>query len=276
MRIGVFDSGLGGLTVLHALRERLPGHDYVYLGDTARIPYGTRAPRTVVRYALTVASHLVDEGVEALIIACNTATAHALEPLQQAGSSLGLPVLGVIEPGVQAALSANPDGGPVAVLGTAGTIGGGAYQAALAARAPHLAQHAVPCPLFVPLVEEGWLSGPVPTQVAESYVGHLRGQAAVAILGCTHYPLLKGVLAEVLPGTTLVDSAQATAAAALARFGPGEGAGSVRYLVTDSEESFRAVGAHFLGETPDPVTWVDLAPAKPPFVVDEEAGGHSG
>ena len=267
MRIGIFDSGIGGLTVLSAMRQALPGHDLIYLGDQARIPYGTRSPITVVRYSLRVASYLHGLGIDALVVACNTASTHALPALRAAGDTLGIPVFGVIEPGVQAALAAHEQGA-VAVLGTQGTVTGAAYQHSLAERSPHLAVHAVPCPLFVPLVEEGWLHGTVPVDVAEAYVGHLRGKVDVAILGCTHYPLLKDVLAQVLPGTTLVDSASATADAVLAALGPGEGTGSVTYLVTDNVERFQHVGATFLGEVPTPVDWVDLGPAEPPFVLD--------
>jgi glutamate racemase len=265
VRIGVFDSGIGGLTVLQALRTALPGHDYVYLGDTARIPYGTRSPITVVRYSLAVASYLWEQGVDALVVACNTATTHALGHLQEAGRQVGMPVFGVVEPGVEAAIAAHRSGA-IAVLGTPGTVAGGAYQRALQARAPGVEVHAVPCPLFVPLVEEGWTTGEVPTQVAEAYVGHLRGRVDVAILGCTHYPLLVPVLGRVLPGTTLVDSARATADAVRRALGDAPGTGSVTYRVTDNVERFQEVGAHFLGEVPAPVEWVDLAPAKPPFV----------
>ncbi|MCB9672805.1 MAG: glutamate racemase [Alphaproteobacteria bacterium] len=265
VRIGIFDSGIGGLTVLAAARQAMPGHEIVYLGDTARIPYGTRSPLTVVRYSLAVASHLVQhERVEALVVACNTASTHALPALQAACQTLDIPVFGVVEPGVEAALEAHT-GGAVAVLGTAGTVGGGAYQRALAARAPTLEVHAVPCPLFVPLVEEGWLHGDVPRQVAEAYVGFLRDRATTVILGCTHYPLLTDVLGEVLPGARLVDSAHATARAVSAVLGAGEGSGGVEFLVTDHVERFQHVGAHFLGTVPSPVRWVDLGPAVPPF-----------
>ena len=266
MRIGVFDSGIGGLTVLRALRAALPGHHYTYLGDTARIPYGTRSPLTVQRYAMAVASYLHREGVDALVVACNTATAHALPQLQAAGAQAGIPVFGVIEPGVQAALAA-PGDGPIAVLGTEGTIRGGAYQAALLRHAPDRQVQAVACPLFVPLVEEGWTSGGVPEAVAQTYVGHLRGRASVAILGCTHYPLLRAVLDAVLPGTHLVDSASATAAAVKQVLGDAPGCGSVRYLVTDHIERFVSVGTRFLGAQPDPVTWVDLGEPTAPFAL---------
>ena len=269
MRIGVFDSGIGGLTVLAALDRALPEHDLVYLGDTARVPYGTRSPLTVQRYARRVSSYLHSDGVHVLVIACNTATAHALPTLQAAGAKVGVPVFGVIEPGVSAALSAHRTGA-VAVLGTEGTIRGGAYQRALATARPDLTVEAVPCPLFVPLAEEGWTDGEVPRLVAETYVSHLRGRVDTVILGCTHYPLLRGVLASVLPEATLVDSATATAEALREHLGPLQpGRGSRRYLVTDHVDRFQSVGARFLGRRPDPVTWVDLPEAAGPFAEPE-------
>jgi glutamate racemase len=144
------------------------------------------------------------------------------------------------------------------VLGTPGTIQGGAYQASLRHRRPDLVVHAVACPLFVSLVEEGWVTGEVPRLVAETYVGHLRGKVDTVILGCTHYPLLRPVLEQVLPGVTLVDSAASTASALAARLGAAPGKGSVRFEVTDNIERFQSVGALFLGEPPSPVAWVDL------------------
>ncbi len=266
MRIGVFDSGIGGLTVLKALAEVLPGHDLVYLGDTARIPYGTRSPLTVVRYSLAVASWLVSEAkVERIIVACNTATTHALPDLRRVLAPLGVPVDGVVEPGVAAARAVHR-GGDLAILGTQGTILGGAYHRALADLQPAVTLHGVACPLFVPLVEEGWLTGTVPHDVAETYVGHLRGRVDTAILGCTHYPLLRPVLSEVLPGTVLIDSADAMAHATLAAVGPGVGRGSRSYYVTDNIERFCDVGAIFLGSRPEGVHWVDLSPAPPSFL----------
>lgn len=262
--IGVFDSGIGGLTVLAALRQALPGADLLYLGDTARVPYGTRSPETVKRYSLRVASWLHQQGVQTLVIACNTATTHALPALEAAGAQAGVRVFGVVEPGVQAALEAHTRGA-IAVLGTEGTIAGGAYQRALARVAPSVPLEAVACPLFVPLVEEGWTSGPVPEQIAEHYLGHLRGRIDTAILGCTHYPLLRDVLSEVLPGVTLVDSASSTARAVHTALGPTGSVGTLRFAATDHIARFQRVGAAFLGETPDPVDWVDLGPALAPF-----------
>jgi glutamate racemase len=262
MVIGVFDSGVGGLGVLAAIRRRLPHVDLIYLGDTARVPYGSRSAETVRRYSLRVASHLWDQRIDALVIACNTATTHALPALQGAGHQLGLPVFGVVDPGVRAALDADADPRAIAILGTEGTVRGGAYQRAITARAPHVRVVAVACPLFVPLAEEGWTHGEVPRLVAEQYVGSLRGEVDTAILGCTHYPLLRDVLAETLPGTRLVDSAEATADAVVAHLGHVGGDGRTRYQVTDHVERFVRVGERFLGAPPDGVEWVDIPEAR--------------
>lgn len=271
MRIGVFDSGIGGLTVFAALQRAVGDHDLIYLGDTARVPYGTRSPRTVVRYALRVASYLHQRGAEMIVVACNTATAHALPALQRAGDTAGIPVLGVIEPGVQAAL-AEPGDAPIAVLATEGTISGGAYQRALVTARPDRRVYAVPCPLLVPLAEEGWTEGEIPEKVVERYVGHLRGLIGTAVLGCTHYPLLTGPIGRVLPGVTLVDSASATAQAVLAHVrGAPTGSGARSFLVTDHLDRFVSVGHRFLGALPEPVQWIDLPPAAPPFDEPDEA-----
>jgi glutamate racemase len=264
VRLGIFDSGIGGLTVLAAMRRTLPGHDLVYLGDTARIPYGTRSPRTVLRYTLGVASYLHQLQVDALVIACNTATTHALTTLRAAGERVGVPVFGVVEPGVRQALRVHREGA-VAVLGTEGTVAGGAYLRGLKAHAPDVTVASVACPLFVPLVEEGWTSGSVPEQVAETYVGHLRGKADTVILGCTHYPMLRDVIQTVLPDATLVDSAQATADYVLDHIGPGQGEGTITFLATDNIARFQKVGATILGRVPEPVEWVDLPAPSPPF-----------
>ena len=259
--IGVFDSGVGGLTVLSALRQRLPSEDLVYLGDTARVPYGTRSPETVINYSQRVASRLVREDIKALVIACNTATAHALEALQEAGARIGLPVIGVIEPGVHAALAASR-GGTVAVLGTEGTIRAGRYQQALErAGTPSIGQA---CSLLVPLAEEGWTTGEVAEAVAQRYLAPLQGQVDTAILGCTHFPLLREVIQAALPGVVLVDSAETTAEAVaviLAKQGllqAPRAPAPTRFLVTDNLERFVTVGHRFLGHAPDPVTLVDL------------------
>lgn len=263
MRVGIFDSGVGGLTVFRAVAEALPGLDLLYLGDTARVPYGTRSPRTVIRYALGLGSYLVNEGVDALVVACNTATTHALPALERAGAEAGVRVFGVIEPGVRAVIASG--GRSIAVLGTEGTVRGGAYQRALTREAPEMSVVGRACPLFVPLAEEGWLDGPVPQLVSDRYLADLAGQIDTAILGCTHYPLLRQVIQNTLPSVRLVDSAEETARALLAAFGPQPGLGSRAYRVTDHVDRFRQTGRIFLGHEPSPVEWVDLPAPQGPF-----------
>ncbi len=271
--LGVFDSGLGGLTVAAALRRALPRERIIYLGDTARVPYGTRSAETVVRYARGCARLLLERGVKALVIACNTVSAVAVEILR---AELDLPVLGVVEPGARAALSALTGvggSGPIGVLGTAGTVASGAYPRAvsqLSTRAEVVAQAA---PLLVPLVEEGWLTGDVPRLAVRRYLEPLiAANVSVIVLGCTHYPLLKHVIAEVaaeLSGRSIpvVDSAVATAAAVQAWIDdekispaatepqPGE---ELELLVTDLPKSFAAMAEQMLGGHAPRVQQVDL------------------
>ncbi|HZH02859.1 MAG TPA: glutamate racemase, partial [Myxococcaceae bacterium] len=207
--IGVFDSGVGGLTVLRALCDLMPEESTLYLGDTARIPYGTRSPDVVVRYSVQNARFLEGRGIKLLVVACNTASAVALPALSQA---LSIPVVGVIAPGARWA-AARTRSGRVGVLGTAATVASGAYERALKALRPDVEVWSQACPLFVPLAEEGWVSGEVPTRVAEFYLQGVRAaDVDTLVLGCTHYPLLKDVIAaQVGPGVVLVDSAHATA-----------------------------------------------------------------
>jgi glutamate racemase len=259
--IGVFDSGVGGLTVLDALRSRLPGEQFLYLGDTARLPYGSKSPETVRRYARQAAGRLVERGVKLLVIACNTASAVAVDDLCEAFAPL--PVFGVIEPGAEAACAASVTG-HVLVTGTEGTVRGGAYQRALLGRRPDLNVDAVACPMFVSLAEEGWTDGPIAEAVARRYLeielaGPARTRVDTLVLGCTHFPVLRGVIERVCgPGVNLVDSAQTTAeAVALALHARGlhaelgaAGLGAraaVRFLATDAPERFARVGGVFLG-----------------------------
>ena len=261
--IGVFDSGVGGLTVMKALAARLPGEDLLYLGDTARVPYGARSGQTVQRYAHRVAGHLFRRGIKALVVACNTATTWALPSLQAVGGRLGLPVLGVIEPGVARALSLTQNG-VVGVIGTEGTVRGGAYTAALLRERPSVQVRSAACPLFVALAEEGWNEGEIAELAAERYLASLRGGPDTLILGCTHYPLLTAAIAKALPGVQLVDAAGATAdatAALLATRGAlreASSGGQLRYLVTDHVERFEAIGARFFGQPLGGVELVDL------------------
>jgi len=250
--IGIFDSGIGGLTVARAIYDRLPRESTIYFGDTARVPYGPKSPETVTRYSLEILRWLLDQGVKAVVVACNTSTAHALRALQDATP---VPVLGVIKPGARAAIAAG-SGGPVGIIGTAGTIASDAYKRAIQALAPGLPVVQRACPLFVPLVEEGWFDHPATELVAADYLRDMR-EASVRslVLGCTHYPLLKPLLQRVMgPEVRLIDSGQATAAALevilVEKSLEASGSSDMyhRFVVSDDEARFRQVGARFIGE----------------------------
>jgi glutamate racemase len=250
--IGIFDSGIGGLTVARAIYERLPHESTIYFGDTARVPYGPKSPETVTRYSLEILHWLLAQGVKAVVVACNTSTAHALRKLQE---TTAVPVLGVIKPGARAAIAAGA-GGPIGVIGTAGTIASGAYQRALNALAPGLAVIQRACPLFVPLVEEGWFDHPATELVAADYLRELRQECVRSlVLGCTHYPLLKPMLQRVMGAEVrLIDSGQATAVALATILEdkslgtPGDTEAHHRFVVSDDEARFRQVGSRFIGE----------------------------
>ena len=260
--LGIFDSGVGGLTVFRRVAERLPHESIVYLGDTARVPYGSKSADTIIRYARGCARILLERDVKALVVACNTASAYALDVLRD---ELAIPVLGVIEPGARRAVAATRNG-RIGVVGTVGTIASGAYQAVLASLAPDAHVICKPCPLFVPLAEEGWLEGPVPRQVAETYLGELLAQDIdTLLLGCTHYPLLRDVIQDVAgPDVAIVDSAEATSAVVseilegMGACGAASRTPQHHYLVTDSPVTFARVGQHFLGRDIGPVEWVDF------------------
>ena len=250
--IGIFDSGIGGLTVARAIYERLPGESTIYFGDTARVPYGPKSPDTVRRYSLEILQWLLEQGVKAVVVACNTSTAHALRALQEATE---VPVIGVIKPGARAAIAAGGSG-PIGVIGTAGTIASNAYARAIAALSPGLPVVQRPCPLFVPFVEEGWFDHPATQLVAAEYLDPMREQGVRAlVLGCTHYPLLRPMLGRIMgPGVALIDSGEATAESletvlrnkSLAT--SGGAAPSHRFVVSDDEARFRTVGSRFIGE----------------------------
>jgi glutamate racemase len=258
-RIGIFDSGVGGLTVQRAILEALPALETVYLGDTARVPYGTKSPEVVTQYSVRNGRVLVDHGVEMLVVACNTASAVALPALRKA---FDVPVLGVVEPGARAAARATRTG-RVGVLGTQSTVASGAYQRALESLVPGVQVTAQACPLFVPLAEEGWTdpSDEVVRLVARRYLAPVREAGVdVVVLGCTHYPLLAGAIAAELPGVTLVDSAAAIAAEVRERF-PGSSAGAAAahaFLVTDTPERFLRVAPRFLGRPVESARHVDV------------------
>jgi glutamate racemase len=265
--IGIFDSGMGGLTVMRALAARLPNESFVYLGDTARLPYGTKSADTVARYAVQAAGALVRRDVKLVVVACNTASAVALPALEAALAPM--PVVGVIEPGAEAAVAA-AGGGAIAVIGTEGTVKGGAYVRAIQARAPKAEVVQQACPLFVPLAEEGLIDGEIAERVAELYLAPLFAQAkpAALVLGCTHFPVLAPMLAKVIAGygqkLALVDSAETTAIAVtnlLAESGLARADASPPshvFLATDAPDRFARVGEIFLGRTPEQVELVDL------------------
>jgi glutamate racemase len=261
--IGVFDSGFGGLTVLKALLEVVPNADYLYFGDTARLPYGSKSAETVAKYAVEASRFLEEQGAGLLVIACNTATALARDRIRKAVS---VPVVGVIEPGAEQA-SISSKARKAVVIATEATIGSHAYLKALQSRGMEAREKA--CPLLVPLVEEGWLEHPVTEQVAriylqEAFAGGFES-SDVLLLGCTHYPLLKPVLRRVTPPEmVIVDSAESTAHVVAQQLGSPfaakspDSASEVRFFATDSVEKFRRLGARFLGRSIDQVDHVDL------------------
>lgn len=254
----IFDSGVGGLTVLAALRRADPGRSFLYLGDTARVPYGTKSPAIVTRYALEAAWFLHRYDVEALVVACNTASAVALPALRAAYPDL--PVLGVVEPGARAALAATRSG-RIAVLGTEGTVASGAYREAIHAHRPDAVVVESACPLFVPLAEEGVTEGPLARLAVERYLeGLLEQDVDTIVLGCTHYPLLRELIADVAgTGVRIVDSAEPLAEELQRRVSPAEeGDASLRLFTTDHPGRFVGIGAPFLGAPIETPTRVDL------------------
>jgi glutamate racemase len=249
--VGVFDSGVGGLTVLRALTASLPHEDFLYLGDTARLPYGTKSPATVARYSVLAAEALVSRGIKALVVACNTASASALPALREQFPRL--PVIGVIEPGARAACEASGSG-RIAVLATEGTVQGGAYERAIHAVRVDANVTQIACQVFVALAEEGWSEGNAVDAVTERYLAHLDARVDTVVLGCTHFPLLAGSIGrQVGQGRVIVDSAATTARAtaailaAEALLAERSRAGTLQLMATDSPERFSRVGARFLG-----------------------------
>jgi glutamate racemase len=262
--IGVFDSGFGGLTVLRALLPLIPGAHYIYVGDTARLPYGAKSRATIARYAVESARFLAAQGADALVIACNTATALALEDIRAAVS---IPVFGVIEPGALAAYRSVGHKGRVLVLATAATVASGAYRSECARFKVEATEFATP--LLVPLVEEGWVDHPVTREVLRIYLAEAlaRVQPEAVVLGCTHYPLIaeqiRATLHALGSSATVIDSAGATAqytAHMLGHINPQPGAASAtfRCYATDSVEKFARLGTAFLGQAIPEVTLLDL------------------
>lgn len=268
--IGIFDSGIGGLTVLQAIARTLPAEHLLYLGDTARVPYGAKSPATVTRFSIEVVRYLMRQPLKMLVIACNTASACSLgalvETVDPAG---GIPVVGVIGPGAHAALAATHNG-RVGVLGTESTIRQGAYQRVLQSMAPGLQVYGQACPLFVPLAEEGWTDNEVSEATARRYLEPLLPQALdTLILGCTHYPLLKPTIARVMgEHVTLIDSAEATAREVQALLSTrgllrqDREPGRRHFMVTDAPERFARVGEKFLGAPLGDVELVTLSETK--------------
>ncbi len=253
--IGVFDSGIGGLTVLKELLAHLPGESFVYFGDTARVPYGTKSGDTVRRFSRENVRLLLDRGVKSVVVACNTASAEALQMLQR---EFDVPIVGVIEPGVRAAVEASGSG-RIGVIGTPATVRSGAYQAGILNLCREADVLAAPCPLFVPLAEEGWVDHHVTELVAREYLQDFKDRGVEAlVLGCTHYPLLKPVIARVMgPSVTLVDSAVETARE-MKRIIHKEaivasnGNGHFSVILSDTSPAFEPVARRFLGrEIPD-------------------------
>ena len=264
--VGVFDSGVGGLTVLRALRAAMPERDFIYLGDTARLPYGTKSAQSVERYSLQCAAALIERDIGCLVVACNTASASALDALRRQYPAL--PIIGVIEPGAEAAVAASRSQ-HIAVIGTEGTINGGAYEAAIRRLNASARVTSSACSLFVAMAEEGWTTGPIAEAVAQRYLAPIfaAGDAAdTLVLGCTHFPALSESICSVLPAhVQLVDSALTTAAAVARRLQAapsqlGASRGSVTWLATDGAARFARVGSAFLGQAlcADAVEIIDL------------------
>lgn len=248
--IGIFDSGIGGLTVLKEIISVLPGEHIIYLGDTARVPYGIRTAETVTRYSFENTRFLLEQEVKLLVIACNTASAVSLDAVKR---EFPLPVIGVLEPGARAAAACTRNR-RVGVIGTEATIRSGAYEKAIRALDPSITVESLACPLFVPLVEEGWTDNDVAELVARRYLAPL-GERGIdtLVLGCTHYPLLKDVITRVMGGSiTLIDSARETAKEVVSVLDklnwhtPAAAAPSRKFFVTDGPERFEKVGKRFL------------------------------
>jgi glutamate racemase len=261
--IGVFDSGIGGLTVAREIMRQLPNESIIYFGDTARVPYGPKSPDTVIRYSREITSFLKQQGVKAVVVACNTATAHALPTLREEND---LPIIGVIEPGSRAAARVTKAGN-IGVIGTQGTINSRAYEKAIAAELPTANIISRACPLFVPLVEEGWLETDATNIIAREYLGSfVDANVDTLVLGCTHYPLLKRAIGEVVGRSVrLIDSAEETAAetaATLKESGLSRENGNqpptYRFIASDAPEQFLRVGQRFLGTAIDRVETVTL------------------
>ncbi len=260
--IGIFDSGVGGLTVLKEVMKALPQEDTIYLGDTARVPYGTKSPETVTRYSMEITSYLVNRDIKLLVVACNTASALSLDELRKCFS---IPIVGVIEPGARRAASTTKTG-KIGVIGTEATIRSSAYTKAIKRINPEIEVINRACPLFVPLAEEGWVDNEVARLTAETYLSGLRNEGVdTLVLGCTHYPILKDTISRIMgTGVHLVDSAEETArtvTSILRKSGlirPPSERGNHHYFVTDVPAGFIKVGNRFLDGSLEDVRQVNL------------------
>ena len=253
--IGIFDSGIGGLTVLKEISKEIPAEDVVYFGDTAHLPYGTKSKETITKFSIDNVHFLKDFDTKLVVVACNTASSLSLEVLKD---QFAMPIIGVIEPGAKQAISKTKNG-RIGVIGTKATIGSGSYESCLKQLDPSVKVYSEACPLFVPFVEEGWLDGEVVSKVARIYLDQLKSfQIDTLILGCTHYPLLKQVIQQTIgEKVMLVNSAEETAKEAralleklkLLSHGDGRSEGQTRFYVSDEPESFRVLGERFLGRS---------------------------
>ncbi len=262
--IGIFDSGVGGLTVCSAIQNILPHENILYLGDSARVPYGNKSPKTIIRYSQEITECLMEQGIKMLIIACNTATTWALNPLKKIVEDHNIPIFGVIYPGASYAVEIS-QGQSIGVIGTLGTIKGKQYQSEIQALQPQIEVLTQPCPLFVSLIEENWLNGNIVEQIIDHYLKEITQKCKYIILGCTHYPLLLPTLTKMYPKHQFIDSAQATAKL-IARYfrerphlqNTSYSLGESRFLVTDNLERFRNVGQTFLQKELKEVQRVEL------------------
>ncbi|MBI2485819.1 MAG: glutamate racemase [Deltaproteobacteria bacterium] len=260
--IGIFDSGIGGLTVVREILKKLPRENLIYLGDTARVPYGTKSSKTVITYSQSNAGFLISKGIKLLVVACNTASAVALPSLRW---DFEIPIIGVIEPGARKAVRATKTG-KVGVIGTPSTIKSNAYKKAMESIAPEIKVYSKACPLFVPLAEEGWTDGEIAELTVKKYLGHFKESAMdVLILGCTHYPLLKPMIQKVMgEDITLVDSAEETALeikGVLEENAISNKNSSIpqrEFYLTDVSETFISIAGRFLGEEIQQVEQIDL------------------
>lgn len=255
--IGIFDSGIGGLTVMQQLIKALPREDMVYFGDTARLPYGGKSPDTIIRYSCENTTFLLEKNIKMLVVACSTASAHALEVLRD---NFSLPIIGAVDPGAKKGVEASKNG-RIGVLGTKGTIGSQAYQKAILELDPHAKVFPVACPLFVPLVEEQYVDHPATRLIVKEYLKTLEKDIDTLILGCTHYPLLKKLIADEMGGgVTIIDSAVSCAEQVAALLEQKDlcktsGDGKHHYYVSDDPKKFQQSGRHFLGM---PIDHVEL------------------